>query len=139
MARVTTYLNFVGTTEAAFEFYRQVFGTEFSHPVTRFGGALGPDATEADRALVMHVELPILAGHVLMGTDVVASMGHRLAIGDNVSINLEPDSREEADRLYAALAEGGEGSGLADMPWGAYWGTLKDRFGTRWMFHVLAA
>ena len=86
----------------------------------------------------MHVELPILAGHVLMATDMVESMGHALRIGNNTTINLEPDTRDEADRLYAALSEGGdetECSPLADMFWGAYWGTCLDRFGIRWMFN----
>ncbi len=82
------------------------------------------------------MQLPILAGHVLMGTDILASMGHKLTVGNNVTINLEPDTRAETDRLYAALSDGGsDASGLNDMPWGAYWGTCLDRFGVRWMFN----
>lgn len=84
----------------------------------------------------MHVELPILAGHVLMGTAMLASMGHELRIANNTMINLEPDSREETERLYAALSQGGsDASGLCEMIWGAYWGTYLDRFGVRWMFN----
>jgi PhnB protein len=140
MARVTTYLNFMGTTEEAFEFYRQVFGTEYTAPIVRLGEMPPqpgmPALSAADQRLVMHVELPILAGHALMGTDLVASMGHELRPGNNVTINLEPDTRAETDRLFAALGDGGSDVvGLADMPWGAYWGTCCDRFGTRWMFN----
>ena len=103
MARVSTYLNFMGTTEEAFAFYREVFGTEYIRPATRMGdmpmppGA--PQLSEAEQAMIMHVELPILAGHVLMGTDMLRSMGHELKVGNNVTINLELDSREEAERL----------------------------------------
>lgn len=139
MASVSTYLNFMGNTEEAFRFYAGVFGTEVGE-IMRLGDmpadpsmpALGDD----DKRLVMHVDLPILAGHVLHGTDMVESMGHELKIGNNTTINLEPDTREETDRLYAALSEGTtEASPMADMFWGAYWGTCLDRFGIRWMFN----
>ncbi|HUI04743.1 MAG TPA: VOC family protein [Acidimicrobiales bacterium] len=138
MSRVSTYLNFMGTTEEAFTFYRGVFGTEFAGPVVRMGdmpgGPGGTPLPEAEKALVAHVELPILAGHVLMGTDILESMGHELRPGNSVTINLEPDSRAETERLYAALSEGGtDSTGLQDMPWG-YWGCTLDRFGVRWMF-----
>ena len=144
MARVTTYLNFMGDTEEAFEHYRSVFGTDYSMPMMRLGDAPPqpgmPPLSEADQRLVMHAELPILAGHVLMATDMVASMGHELVVGNNTTINLEPDSRAETERLYAALSDGGsEASGLEDMFWGAYWGTCLDRFGVRWMFNGPAA
>jgi PhnB protein len=139
MSKVNTYLNFKGDTEEAFNYYATVFGTEFLSPIVRFGDmpanpdmpALSPD----ERNQVMHVELPILAGHVLMGTDMLASMGHELRIGNNTTISLELDSREEADRVFAALSSGGsDKADMQDMPWGAYWGVCLDRFGIRWMF-----
>jgi PhnB protein len=77
----------------------------------------------AERRLVMHVELPIVAGHVLMATDMVESMGQQLRVGNNGTVNLEPDTSFETDRRYVALAEGGsETLGMPDMPSGAYWG-----------------
>ncbi len=140
MARVSTYLNFTGTTEAAFRFYQSVFGTELSVPFLRMGDVPadpdGPQLSAAEQQLIMHVELPILAGHVLMGTDVLESMGHELRSGNNVTINLEPDTRDEADRLYKLLSEGGsDGTGMQELFWG-YWGTCCDQFGVRWMFNV---
>ena len=140
MARVTTYLNFLGTTEEAFTYYRDVFGGEFVGPILRLGdGMMPPDApklTEQELQLVMHMQVSILAGHVLMGTDLVESMGHELKIGNNTTINLEPDTRAETERLFAALSDGGSDTvPLADMPWGAYWGVTLDRFGIRWMFN----
>jgi PhnB protein len=113
-----------------------VFGTDFQGEPVRMGDMPGSSVPEAEQRLVAHVELPILAGHVLMGTDMLASMGHQLRVGNNVTINLEPDTRTETDRPYNALAEGGsESTGLRDMPWNAYWGTCLDRFGVRWMFN----
>lgn len=137
MARVNTYLNFQGQTEEAFNLYAKIFGTEIS-ALNRFSEMPGGGASalpEDEQSLVMHAELPILAGHMLMGTDMLRSMGHETRIGNNITICLELDSREEADRLYGELCEGGsEGSPMADMPWGAYWGVVLDRYGIRWMF-----
>jgi PhnB protein len=140
MARVSTYLNFPRSTEDAFRFYRSVFGTEFTAPIARYKDIPPqpdqPPLADADRELVMHVELPILGGHVLMGTDASESMGFVLTQGNNVYINLEPDTRSETDRLFAALADGGSVEmPLQEMFWGGYFGSLTDRFGVRWMFN----
>jgi PhnB protein len=140
MARVSTYLNFAGQTEEAFLFYRDVFGTEFEAPIMRMGDIPPdpsmPELADAEKIRVMHVALPITGGHVLMGTDTLESMGHTLTFGDNVSINLEPDTRAETDRLFAGLAEGAtDVMGLQDMFWGSYFGTLRDKYGVRWMFN----
>ena len=144
MARVSTYLNFMGTTEEAFDFYRTVFGTEYLGPIQRMkdvpAGPDGPTLSEAEQERVMHVELPILGGYVIMGTDMLESMNHELKIGNNTTINLEPDSREETQRLFDALSEGSSDCApLMDMFWGATWGTCLDRFGVRWMFNYTAA
>jgi PhnB protein len=143
MARVSTYLNFPRNTEEAFLFYKSVFRTEFQGPLMRFKDGPPcpgqPPLSEADSRLVMHVALPILGGHVLMGTDSPDSMGFKLNPGNNVYINLEPDTRAETERLFAALSEGGTVEmALQDMFWGAYWGTLTDRFGIHWMFNCAA-
>lgn len=142
MARVSTYLNFMGNTEEAFEFYRKVFGTEFLAPIQRMGDVpgMGEQLADDEKNLVMHVELPILGGHVIMATDMIPSSGHELRVGNNTTLNLEPDSLEETQRLYDALSEGGsDGSGLQQMFWGATWGSCLDRFGIRWMFNFAPA
>lgn len=138
MARVSTYLNFKGNTEQAFEFYRSVFGGEFTSPIHRFKDIpAAPDQPPmpADSLnMVMHVELALLGGHLLMGTDAPESMGFTVTPGNNVHINLEPDTRAEADRLFNALAVGGTvDMPLQDMFWGAYFGSLTDQFGIHWM------
>lgn len=84
----------------------------------------------------MHVALPILGGHVLMGTDAPESMGFTVKFGNNIYINLEPDTRSETDRLFNALAVGGKVEmPLQEMFWGAYFGSLVDQFGVNWMFN----
>ena len=140
MARVSTYLNFARNTEEAFEFYRSVFGGSFNGPIHRFAdipAAPGqPPMAEADKQLVMHVELPTLGEHVLMGTDAPESMGFTVRPGNNSYINLEPDTRAEAERLFAGLSAGGKVEmPLQDMFWGAYFGSLVDQFGIHWMFN----
>jgi PhnB protein len=143
MARVSTYLNFARSTEQAFEFYKSVFGTDYTGAVMRFGQVPAvpgqPPLADADKNLVMHVELPILAGHVLMGTDAPASMGFTVRQGNNSYINLEPDTRSETDRLFQALAANGKVEmALQDMFWGGYFGSLTDQFGVQWMFNCSA-
>ncbi|WP_310737504.1 VOC family protein [Inhella gelatinilytica] len=138
---MSTYLNFPGQCEQAFSFYRAVFGGEFEGGLHRFGdmppNSECPPLSEADRQLVMHVSLPIFGGaHVLMGSDAPDSMGFDCKGGNNLYINLQPDTRAETDRLFAALAEGGTvETPLQNMFWGAYFGSLKDRFGIQWMFN----
>lgn len=140
MARVSTYLNFPRETEQAFNFYKEVFGTEFDGKISRMGEvppqAGQPPLSEEDKNLVMHVALPILGGHVLMGTDAPESMGFTVNYGNNIYINLEPDTRVETEKLFNALAEGGKVEmQLTEMFWGDYFGSLKDKFGVLWMFN----
>jgi len=141
MAKVSIYLNFQGNTEDAFNFYKTVFNTEFSMPIMRIKdmppmeGA--PKLPENEMNSVMHVSMPILGGTLLMGTDMLESIGQKLVEGNNVTISLDTDSKEETDRLFKALSEGG--SDIAPMRqefWG-YWGCCKDKFGTRWMFNFM--
>jgi PhnB protein len=139
MANVSIYLNFMGTTEEAFNYYKSVFNTDFIGPVMYNRdlpeGSGMPAFSEADKNKVMHACISILGGTKLMATDVLESMGHKLIEGNNVTINLEPDSKEETDRLFKALAEGGSDiAPMRDEFWG-YWGCCKDRFGVRWMFN----
>ena len=139
MAAVSTYLNFTRNTEEAFNFYRSVFGGEFTGEISRFKDIPSseniPPLPEEDRNLVMHVALPILDGHLLMGTDAPESMGFKVNYGNNVYISLHPDTREETKRLFNALSDGGKiEQELQDMFWGDYYGSCADKFGVQWMF-----
>ena len=141
MARVSTYLNFPRNCEEAFHFYKSVFGGEFtSGGIVRFGEippAEGmPVLAEDDKNLVMHIELPILGGHLLMGTDASESMGFTVNFGNNVHINLEPDTQTETKRLFDALSDRGTiTQDLQVMFWGAYYGSCVDKYGIQWMFN----
>jgi len=108
MAKVSTYLNFPRNTEEVFNFYKSIFGGEFTGGIMRFSdvppSVTMPPLPEEDNKLVMHIALPILGGHVLMGTDAPESMGFKVNYGNNVYINLEPDTREDTKRLFLALS-----------------------------------
>mgnify|MGYP003334553597 FL=1 len=138
MSRVNTYLNFPGNTEEAFNFYKSVFGTEFVS-LTRMKDMARPEGaptlSESDANKIMNVQLPITNGHVLMATDALESLGHKVDVGNNVTISLDLDSAEEAERIYSKLmVNSPENSGpLANMPWGALWGSCQDQYGIRWM------
>jgi len=142
MAKTSIYLNFMGQTEEAFNYYKSVFNTEFASPMMRFAdvpaqpGANTPQLTDKEKQGIMHVSLPILGGTVIMGTDMLESMGHKLAEGNNVTICLEPDSKEETDKLFAALSQGGSETAPMRQEFWGYWGCTKDRFGVRWMFNM---
>ena len=140
MAKVSTYLNFPRNTEEAFNFYKSVFGGEFIGEINRFSSVPPqegqPPMVEEDKNLVMHVALPILGGHVLMGTDAPESMGFTVTSGNNMYINLEPDTRSETKKLFDALSAGGKVEmQLQEMFWGDYFGSCKDKFGVQWMFN----
>ena len=141
MARVSTYLNFPDYTEEAFNFYKPVFMTEFTEPgIRRFGDMPPmegmPPMSDDMKNLVMHVELPITGGYILMGTDAPEQMGFKVNFGNNVYINLEPDTKAETKKLFDALSAGGVVEmELQDMFWGAYFGSCADKYGVKWMFN----
>jgi len=95
-----------------------------------------PPISKEQEGYVMHVSLPITAGHRLMGTDVLGAERNPLIMGTNISISIEPDTQQETERLFNALAQGGK----IDMPlsktfWNAYYGALTDQYGVQWMFN----
>lgn len=140
LSKVGTYLNFSRNTEEAFNFYKSVFGGEFLGDIMRLGDAPVqegmPPLAKEDKNLVMHIALPIMGNHLLMGTDAPESLGFKMNFGNNIHICLEPNTREETKRLFDALAKGGTVTmNLDDMFWGAYYGTVTDKFGVQWMFN----
>lgn len=140
LSKVGTYLNFSRNTEEAFNFYKSVFGGEFLGNIMRLGDAPPqegmPPLAKEDKNLIMHIALPILGNHLLMGTDAPESLGFKMNFGNNIHICLEPNTREETKRLFDALAKGGTVTmNLDDMFWGAYYGTVTDKFGVQWMFN----
>lgn len=143
MIKANVYLNFTNQTEAAFNFYKSVFGTEFEGGINRFGDmppqeGMPPLPDEA-KNLVLHVSLPISDGYKIMGSDAPEQMGFKVNMGNNMYISLDVDSRKEADRLFKSLSDGGVVEmPLTDMFWGAYWGSFADKFGVKWMINCNA-
>lgn len=136
MAAINPYLNFMGNTEEAFDFYRSVFGGEFVI-FQRFKDIPGAERMpEEDQEKVMHVSLPIGQGSILMGTDALASMGHTLTAGNNFYISISAQSEAEAETLFHGLAAGGQVTVPLDKAfWGSYFGMFIDKFGIQWMIN----
>lgn len=133
MKSVNPYLNFDGNTEQAFEFYRSVFGGELQ--ITRYKD-LADDmgASNEDLNKVANVALPLGDNTVLMGTDVLESMGQKVTAGNNFAITLETDSAEEAEELFNQLSEDGEiQMPLMETEWAEKYGDFIDKFGIHWM------
>jgi PhnB protein len=134
MTKLNAYLNFPGNTEEAFNFYKSVFGGEFSS-IVRF-----KDMPMASQKLsrdvenkIMHIALPV-GNDLIMATDAIESMGFKLTPGNNSYIMIQVDSQAEADRVFNALSAGGKVEvALADQPWGDYYGSFWDKFGIGWM------
>ncbi|MBS1527334.1 MAG: VOC family protein [Bacteroidetes bacterium] len=139
MAHTAIYLNFDGKAEEAFNHYRKIFGTEFAGPMVRYkdNPSQGVELSEADLGKIAHVALPITGGVQIMGNDVLQSLGQKLVAGNNFTLVLSPDAKDEADRLYQGLAEGGPESVAPHEEFWGYWGTCTDRFGIRWMFNIV--
>jgi uncharacterized glyoxalase superfamily protein PhnB/uncharacterized protein YndB with AHSA1/START domain len=143
MSRTSTYLNFPGNTEEAFNFYKSVFGTEFGgNGIQRFGDippeANHPPIAEEIKKMILHVELPIMGGHILMATDAPKEMGFTLTPGNNMHICVEPETKTETKKLFDALSKGGNITmPLADMFFGAYFGSFTDKYGINWMFNCI--
>jgi len=134
MVTINPYLNFPGDTEEAFTFYKSVFGGDFSM-IQRFGET--PEAgkmAENEKNKIMHVSLPVGKGNILMGTDALESQGWKLKPGNNFSLSVETESKDEADKIFRGLSIDGK----VTMPqeetfWGSYFGMTTDKFGIQWM------
>ncbi|HTF80410.1 MAG TPA: VOC family protein [Cytophagales bacterium] len=133
MATFNPYLNFNGNTEEAFLFYKSVLGGELF--IQRFKDTeAGSNMPAQVQDKIMHISLPLSNGNILMGTDVLESMGQEFVAGNNFSICISADSEEEANALFNGLSAGG----TIEMPlqqtfWGSYFGMFADKFGIQWM------
>ncbi len=136
MKTINPYLNFDGQAKEAFEHYRSILGGEFAVVMPMSGvDCEGLPLPENAGELMMHIALPY-GDSVLMASDVVEGMGQKLAVGNNVSVSISVDSRDEADRIYAGLAEGGTAvMPMDDAFWGDYFGALIDKFGINWLIN----
>ena len=137
MTTVNVYLTFDGNCLEAFEFYKTVFGGEFPY-IGRFKemppSEDGPTLSEEDGEKIMHISLPISKETILMGSDVAGEWAAGFKKGNNFSISVNTDSKEEADRLFNELSLGGNVlMPMSSTFWGDYFGTFSDKFGINWM------
>ena len=134
MIKINPYLNFPGNTEEAFNFYKKIFGGDFAGGIFRFKDTPDKDKlSKEDQEKVMHVGLPV-GNNMLMATDALESMGFKLTFGNNFYLSVETEGKEEADRIFSSLSEGGNVQmPMKDEFWGAYFGMLTDKFGVQWM------
>lgn len=135
MKSINPYLNFPGNTEEAFNFYREIFRGDFVGGINRFENVPGTEKlSKADKQKVMHIGLKMGKDNYLMATDALESMGFNVTFGNNFYISIDADSRDEADKLFKKLSDGGKiEMPMADQFWGDYFGSLVDKFNIRWM------
>ncbi|HCA41630.1 MAG TPA: VOC family protein [Bacteroidetes bacterium] len=135
MKSINPYLIFDGNCEAAFNFYKEVFGSKemFISKFSEIPGDEGKKVSEADKDKVMHVSIP-MGNTILMGSDAGEGYSGKINSGNNFSISIDTDSKEEADRFFKGLSEGGVVlMNMNDTFWGAYFGMVTDKFGINWM------
>jgi PhnB protein len=137
MARIDPHINFNGNAEEAFNFYKSVFGGEFTQ-IMRFKDLPpNPEFTipESEANKIMHISLSI-GKNFLMANDVPEHMGRTNENENRSKIVITPESREEADKLFNGLSAGGKVEmPMSDSPWGSYFGMFRDKYGIEWMIN----
>ena len=134
MAQINPHINFNGNAEEAFTFYKSVFGGEFAM-IVRFKDMSSPEFPVADNEAnkIMHIALPV-GKNVLMANDVPEFLGRTNEHENRSKISISAESKEEADKLFNGLSEGGQVEmTIADSPWGSYFGMFRDKYGIEWM------
>ncbi len=134
MAQINPHINFNGNAEEAFNFYKSIFGGEFAK-VTRLKEISSPDfpVPESDAEKILHISLPI-GKNKLIGNDVPSFLGSVNENENRSKISISAESREEADKLFHGLSNGGSVEmPMEDSPWGVYFGMFRDKYGIEWI------
>ena len=134
MALINPHINFNGNAEEAFNFYKSVFGGEFTRIIHfKDMASLGIPIAENDANKIMHIALPV-GKNILMGNDVPEDMGTVDENENRSKIAVSAESREEADKIFIGLSAGGNiECPIGDSPWGSYFGMFRDKYGIEWM------
>jgi len=133
MATINPYINFNGNAEEAFNFYKSVFGGEFGD-IIRFKDIASPEFSVAENEAnkIMRITLPI-GENMLIANDVPEAMGRVNEMENRSKVAVSAESREEADKLFKGLSEGGTTEmPMADTPWGTYFAMFRDKYGIEW-------
>jgi len=133
------YLQFDGNCETAFTFYKDVFHSEFLgvfryNDIPQREGI--PSVPEKDLNKIENISIRINEQFILMGADTPPFGEFPYTKGNNFSIYLEADSKEEAERVFNGLSH----NGITLMPlqmahWGDMFGMCTDQFGVSWMIN----
>jgi PhnB protein len=137
MKQINPYLTFNGNCEEAFLHYQSIFGGEFSH-LKRHSESPATAEFEMDDShlkKILNIALPINDVCTLIGSDANPAYGE-VMFGKNVTLSLNVATKEEADKIFAALSIGGVVyMPMTDTFWGTYFGMCEDRFGMNWMIN----
>ncbi len=135
MAIINPHINFNGNAQEAFDFYKSIFGGEFTK-IIRFKDLASAEfkVAEKEEEKIMHIVLPIGKGNMLMGNDVPEIMGKTNEHENRSKIVISAESKEEADKLFNGLSVGGQLEGpMGGGPWGTYFGCFRDKYGIEWI------
>lgn len=133
MTTINPYIHFNGNAFEAFNFYKSVFGGEFQS-ISHFKDIPNPYTTKEEENNIMHIALPIGEKSILMGSDTPSFLGKHNLSENRSKISVQAETKEEADKIFAGLAEGGQVEmPMSDSPWGSYFGMLRDAYGIEWM------
>jgi PhnB protein len=135
MALINPHINFNGNAEEAFTFYKSVFGGAFAK-IIRFKDLASPEfpVEEKEENKIMHIALPVGKSSMLMANDVPEIMGKTNENENRSKIVINTESKEEADKLFNGLSDGGQIEGpIGDAPWGSYFGCFRDKYGIEWI------
>ena len=135
MATINPHINFNGNAEEAFTFYKSVLGGEFSK-IVRFKelAASGFPVAPHEENKIIHIALTISESNTLRGNDVPEILGRTNENENRSKIYLTTESKEEADKIFYGLSEGGEIEGpIGESPWGTYFGCFRDKYGIEWI------
>lgn len=134
MPHAIPYLGFNGTCADAMRFYERVLDARLE---VLMSGADSPMADQIPKEFasrIMHARLVMKDGGTLYAGDAPAHVPYEGIKG--VSVTLNYDTTDEAEKVFTALAEGGQ----VTMPmqgafWAKRWGMLIDKFGTPWIIN----
>ncbi len=135
MTKLNTWINFNGNAQQAFDFYKSVFGGEFTK-VVRFKDIATAEfpVSQKEENKIMYIALPIGGGNILIANDVPEVLGQVNEHENRSKILVRTESKEEADKIFTGLSEGGEVEGpMGDSPWGSYAGMFRDKYGIEWI------
>ena len=135
MTKVNPYLTFDGNTEEAFNFYKSVFGGDFETVMRWKDNPQCEGMSDEEKNKIMHIAI-MVGDSVIMGSDFLSMHGEQYTRGNAYTVAIMPDSREEADRLFAGLSVGGTVvMPMTEMFWGGYFGAFGDKFGVKWLIN----